>query len=256
MKRGFHADGPDVLWLADVAGFSVPAGKACLSPIIDCFDGKVAARTMSTSPNAELVNTMLDEAAATLKDGEHPVGHNDRGCRYRRPGWIERRGRCRIAGPMPRKGRSPDDSAMEGLFGRLKAESFYGRDREGRSIERFVEAPDGCIEWYDERRIGVSIVHSKEKSCPGPVKAAKRAGLACRADASGPLRVEATAVASNLRPRPRRCLRRFAGTGPGNLRSHPNRLACLLRASRAKGRWPGTERAVRHLLQVEARYRS
>lgn len=57
-------------------------------------------------------------------------------------------------------------------------------------------------------------------------------------------------------PWPKRRLRRFAGTIPENLRSHLDWLVCLFRANRAKDRWPGTERAVRHLLQVEARYRS
>lgn len=57
-------------------------------------------------------------------------------------------------------------------------------------------------------------------------------------------------------PWPKRRLRRFAGTIPESLQPYPNWLVCLFRANRAKDRWPGTERAVRHLLQVEARYRS
>lgn len=46
---------------------------------------------------------------------------------------------------------------MEGLFGRLKVEFFYGRDWKGWSIERFMEALDDYIEWYNERRIKVSL---------------------------------------------------------------------------------------------------
>lgn len=63
-------------------------------------------------------------------------------------------------------------------------------------------------------------------------------------------------MASNLRPRPKRRLWRFAGMGPESLRPHLDRLACLPRASRAEGKRPETEEAVRHLLQVEAHYRS
>lgn len=58
---------------------------------------------------------------------------------------------------MSRKGRSPDNSAMEGFFGRLKAGSFYGRDRKGWSTGRFMEALDDYIEWCNERRIKVSL---------------------------------------------------------------------------------------------------
>lgn len=35
----FHADKPNELWITDVTEFCIPAGKACLSPIVDCFDG-------------------------------------------------------------------------------------------------------------------------------------------------------------------------------------------------------------------------
>ena len=33
---------------------------------------------------------MLEKAAATLKENEHPILHSDRGGHYRWPGWIER----------------------------------------------------------------------------------------------------------------------------------------------------------------------
>jgi transposase InsO family protein len=39
-----------------------------LSPIIDCFDGMVVSWTIGTSPDAELVNTMLDAAIETVAD--------------------------------------------------------------------------------------------------------------------------------------------------------------------------------------------
>ena len=58
---------------------------------------------------------------------------------------------------MSRKGRSPDNSAMEGLFGRLKAGSFYGRDWKGWSTGRFMEAQDDYIEWCNRKRIKVSL---------------------------------------------------------------------------------------------------
>ena len=47
----------------------VPAGKVYLSPMIECFDGLVVSWSISASPNAELVNAMLDEAISTLAPG-------------------------------------------------------------------------------------------------------------------------------------------------------------------------------------------
>ena len=154
----FHADAPNILWVTDITELSVPAGKVHLGPIIDCLDGRAVARTMPTFPNAELVNTMLYDAAATLGGWRgHPVGHNDRGCRHRRPGWIERCERHGITRSMSRKGCSPDDSATEGFLGRLKVELFYGNDWRGLSIERFMGALGDHIDWCNEKRIKVSL---------------------------------------------------------------------------------------------------
>ncbi|EPD1252423.1 hypothetical protein ACR6AV_005361, partial [Escherichia coli] len=38
--------------------FQLPAGKVWLSPVVDCFDGKVVSWSLSTRPDAELVNTV------------------------------------------------------------------------------------------------------------------------------------------------------------------------------------------------------
>ncbi|MBR5260031.1 MAG: IS3 family transposase, partial [Eggerthellaceae bacterium] len=118
--RRFRADAPNVLWLTDITQFNLPSFKCYLSPVIDCFDGKVVAHRMSLSPNAELANSMLRDACATLRDGEHPIEHSDCGCHYRWPGWI---GICEEFGlerSMSAKGCSPDNSACEGFFGRMK----------------------------------------------------------------------------------------------------------------------------------------
>lgn len=80
VNRDFHAGAPNQKWLTYLTEFRIPAGKVYLSPIIDYFDGLVVSWTIGTSPNAELVNTMLDDAINSLTSGEKPVVHSDRGC--------------------------------------------------------------------------------------------------------------------------------------------------------------------------------
>lgn len=58
--------------------------------MINCFDGMAVTWTAGTSPNAKLVNSMLDKAARRLRSHEHPIVHSDRGGHYRWPGWIQR----------------------------------------------------------------------------------------------------------------------------------------------------------------------
>ncbi|AHA66650.1 Transposase [Shigella dysenteriae 1617] len=98
--------------------------------MVDCFDGKVVSGSLSTRPDAELVNTMLDNAVGTLNAGERPVIHSDRGGHYRWPGWLERVNAAGLIRSMSRKGCSPDNAACEGFFG-LKWHTEFGHLNRG-----------------------------------------------------------------------------------------------------------------------------
>lgn len=54
------------LWLTGITEFRIPARKAYLSPVIDCYNGMVVAYSAFTSPNTELENSMLRSAALRL----------------------------------------------------------------------------------------------------------------------------------------------------------------------------------------------
>lgn len=157
IQRDFHSTKPNIKWLTDITEFNIPAGKVYLSPIIDCFDGIVVSWTIGTSPNADLVNTMLDNAIATLNPGAHPIIHSDRGSHYRWPGWIKRMDDAKLVRSMSRKGCSPDNSACEGFFGRLKNEMFYCNSWLDVTIDNFINQLDRYIKWYNEKRIKNSL---------------------------------------------------------------------------------------------------
>ena len=157
-NRDFQAAVPNEKWLTDITEFQIPAGKVYLSPIIDCFDGMVVSWTIGTSPDAELVNTMLDAAIETVAETtDRPVVHSDRGGHYRWPGWLSRMSDANFTRSMSRKACSPDNAACEGFFGRLKNELFYPRDWKNATIEQFIEAVDSYIRWYNEKRIKISL---------------------------------------------------------------------------------------------------
>ncbi|MDD6566323.1 MAG: hypothetical protein PUF11_06010 [Parafannyhessea umbonata] len=97
-----------------------------------------------------MASPMPGAALDTTADHErrHLVIRSDRGCHYRRPGWM---GICEEAGmarSMSRKGRSPDDSGMEGLFGTMKTEAFRGGDWAGVALDELGKRVDA----YTERR--------------------------------------------------------------------------------------------------------
>ncbi len=158
INRDFQAAAPNEKWLTDITEFQIPAGKVYLSSMIDCFDGMVVSWTIGTSPDAELVNTMLDAAIETVAEvTDRPVVHSDRGGHYRWPGWLSRMSDANLTRSMSRKACSPDNAACEGFFGRLKTELFYPRDWKSTTVEQFIEVLDSYIRWYNEKRIKISL---------------------------------------------------------------------------------------------------
>ena len=144
-------------WLTDITEFAIPSGKVYLSPIVDCFDGLLVNWNISTSPDALLVNSMLDDAAKLLSVGEKPIIHSDRGVHYRWPGWIDRMEKNGFIRSMSKKGCSPDNSACDGVFGRIKNEMFYNADWSGVNISEFIGILNDYLYWYNEKRIKKSL---------------------------------------------------------------------------------------------------
>ena len=70
---------------------------------------------------------------------------------------------------MSAKGCGPDNSAMEGFFGRMKNEMFYGRDRSGVAVKELI---DEYIERHNTKRIKRSL------GGLGPMDYRKSLGLA------------------------------------------------------------------------------
>ena len=129
--------------------------------------------TIGLSPNAELVTIMLYNGIALLNDSEHPIVHTDRGYHYRWPDWIERMEEAVSTHSMSKKGCSPDNSACEGVFGRLKNEMFYGVDWKDVTIDEFIQILNDYLVWYNEDRIKQSLNYLS------PTDYRKRLGLAC-----------------------------------------------------------------------------
>ena len=157
VQRNFHSEKPEELLLSDISEFAIPAGKVYLSPAVDCFDGMLVTWRISEHPNAELVNSMLDDVIANMDAKSKPIIHTDRGCHYRWTGWIDRMEINGYTRSMSQKGCSPDNAACEGLFGRIKNEFFYNQDWKDVTIEEFSHELDLYLHWYNETRIKKSL---------------------------------------------------------------------------------------------------
>ena len=159
VNRDFHADAPNELWLTGVTEFKLPDDdrKVYLSPILGCFDGYLPSWSIGASPSAKLANSSLESACRKLLKGEEPTRHSHRSGHYRWQGLIDVCEENGIARSMSKKGCSPDNSACEGLFGRVKNEFFYYRDWHGVKAEEFIAHLDAFLRHYNEERIKESL---------------------------------------------------------------------------------------------------
>lgn len=149
----FSAPAPNRLWVTDITEFRLPSGEKCyLSPVVDCFDGRPVAWSVGPRPTAQLANSSLEAACATLGPGEAPAVHSDRGGHYRWPGWVAMCEEFGLARSMSRKGRSPDNARMEGFFGTLKSEFFHPADWSEWSLADFMGALDEWMRWFRSGR--------------------------------------------------------------------------------------------------------
>ena len=108
-------------FLTDISEFATSKGKLYLSVIRDCYNDEIIAYKIGNKPTAALANDTLSEAIKRRKSSDiKPVIHSDRGCHYRWPGWIQITKNGGLVRSMSRKDCSPDNSACEGFFGRMK----------------------------------------------------------------------------------------------------------------------------------------
>lgn len=167
INRNFHAELPNKIWLTDITEFAVGEDKVYVSPIIDCYDGKIVAWTRGRHPDIDLATDMLDNAIENFKKyySNDPklykkkfkdlIIHTDRGGHYRGLNWLERVDNLGIKRSMSRIGNSGDNAACEGFFGRMKTEMFY--DIEWDNIEQLENAIDRYMDFYNNTRIKKSL---------------------------------------------------------------------------------------------------
>ncbi len=71
--------------------------------------------------------------------------------------WISLLKEAKISRSMSKKGCSPDNSACEGFFGRIKNEMFYSREWSNVSLENFKIILNDYLVWYNTERIKISL---------------------------------------------------------------------------------------------------
>ena len=158
IQRQFEATKPMEKCYTDVTEFAIPASsqKLYLSPVLDGFNSEIIAYNLSTSPNLEQVEAMLNQAFSE-DHYTNTILHSDQGWQYQHQYYhhfLEGKG---IQPSMSRKGNSPDNGMMESFFGILKSEMFYGYEKTFHSLEQLEQAIVDYIDYYNNKRIKVKL---------------------------------------------------------------------------------------------------
>ena len=124
--------------------------KVYLSAILDLYDRRIVAFQIGDRNDNPLVMNTFD-AAVTLEPDAHPLFHSDRGFQYTSKQFCTRLKKHHMKQSMSRVAHCIDNGPMEGFWGILKREKYYGKRFSSR--KDLVSAIEDYIAYYNTKRI-------------------------------------------------------------------------------------------------------
>ena len=154
LNREFTAEKPNEKWLTDVTEFKWYEGivvhKIYLSAILDLYDRRIVSFVIRNHNDNPLVFDTFD-AAVRENPNAHPLFHSDRGYQYTNRIFYGKLVAAGMTQSMSRVAKCIDNGPMEGFWGILKRERYYGKRFESR--EALVEMIENFIVYYNNRRL-------------------------------------------------------------------------------------------------------
>lgn len=154
LNRQFNAEAPNQKWLTDVTEFKYYVGlevrKLYLSAILDLYDRRIVAYAIGSSNNNSLVFETFDAATSAEPDA-HPLFHSDRGFQYTSFVFHEKLRKAGMKQSMSRVAHCLDNAPMEGFWGILKREMYYGSKFADQT--ELKQAVSDYIYYYNHQRL-------------------------------------------------------------------------------------------------------
>lgn len=154
LNREFTAEMPNEKWLTDVTEFHYYTGtekhKVYLSAILDLYDRRIVSYIIGDSNNNALVFDTFDNAVEANPDA-HPLFHSDRGFQYTCRTFHSKLEAAGMKQSMSRVAKCIDNGPMEGFWGILKRERYYGKRFTSR--ESVMEMIDDYMDYYNNKRL-------------------------------------------------------------------------------------------------------
>ncbi len=154
LKRQVHAEKPNEKWLTDVTEFKwyegIEVHKLYLSAILDLYDRRIVAFVVGDRNDNPLVFKTFDKAVKANPDA-HPLFHSDRGFQYTNRAFHHKLEKTGMTQSMSRVAHCIDNGPMEGFWGILKRERYYGRRFTDK--QSLIQMIHSYIHYYNTRRV-------------------------------------------------------------------------------------------------------
>lgn len=154
LNRDFHAKAPNEKWLTDVTEFKWYEGtethKVYLSAILDLYDRRIVSFVIGDRNDNPLVFKTFDKAVK-MNPNAHPIFHSDRGFQYTNRVFHHKLEKAGMTQSMSRVAKCIDNGPMEGFWGILKRERYYGK--RFTSKQELVQMITNYISYYNNRRV-------------------------------------------------------------------------------------------------------
>lgn len=154
LNREFTADAPNKKWLTDVTEFKYYVNnekhKVYLSAILDLYDRRIVSYVIGNSNNNALVFNTIDDGIRNNPEA-HPLFHSDRGFQYTNRVFHAKLEAAGMVQSMSRVAKCIDNGPMEGFWGILKRERYYGKRFTNRND--LVTMIEDYIEYYNNKRL-------------------------------------------------------------------------------------------------------
>jgi len=116
---------------------------------LDLCDRRIVSFVISDHNDNKIVFDTFD-AAVAVNPGAHPLFHSDRGFQYTNRIFHRKLIDVGMMQSMSRVGRCIDNGPMEGFWGIIKREIYYGRKFTSR--EELAQSIVDYIDYYNNRR--------------------------------------------------------------------------------------------------------
>ena len=156
LNREFHSDKLNEKWVTDVSEFKYGSGddekkgKIYLSVILDLCDKRPVTYVYSDHNDNPLVFKTFDKAVA-LNPEATPIFHSDRGYQYTSKEFRQRIVDAGMTQSMSRVAHCIDNGPMEGFWGVMKREMYYGK--KFRTKDNLIQAIEKYIDYYTNKRV-------------------------------------------------------------------------------------------------------